>query len=298
MIFSKGNVKGKIYITGKNFTAAQKEYKDKIRHFVEESGYIVSEDIKDAEKVIALLDGMSVDCHTSWDVGVAFGLERPILGIRTDFRTLGNFQDQKIDLMVESACTRFLFIPSCDFEEIRREVSRFVSEVTACTREAVEVVSPSSEKKIIYVAGALFTGEERDYVERVGRIIDSAGARSYLPHRDSKDNAGADTSRARMMRIFNDDWRSAARADAVVALLDGCPLDCGTVWELGLVSTLRKPVFGIRIDERVSNDTIIPERVCSSGFIHSTSGFAPIEEAVHRFIVAEALNHTPVRCCS
>jgi len=286
MLFSR-EIRGKIYITGKDFTIAQKEYKNTIRRFVEELGYIVSEDIKNADKVIALLDGVPVDCRTSWDVGVAFGLGKPILGIRTDFRTLGNFQDQKIDLMVESACTRFIFIPSYNLEGIRIEVGRFVSEVNVCTRVAV---GTSFEKKTIYVAGPLFTGEERDYVERVGRIIDSVGASSYLPHRDSKDNAGTDTSRARMMRIFNDDWQSAARADAVVALLDGCPLDCGTIWELGLVSTLGKPVFGIRIDERGPNDTINPERACSSGFIHSPCGFSQIEEAVRQFVVTKVLN--------
>ena len=48
--------------------------------------------------VVAVLDGVDVDSGTAWEIGYAYSREKPIIGIRTDFRTLS---DGIVNLMVE-----------------------------------------------------------------------------------------------------------------------------------------------------------------------------------------------------
>jgi nucleoside 2-deoxyribosyltransferase len=45
-----------------------------------------------------------------------------------------------------------------------------------------------------------------------------------------------------------------ARADAVLAILDGTDVDSGTAAEIGYAAALHKPVVGLRMDVRVTGD--------------------------------------------
>jgi hypothetical protein len=54
---------------------------------------------------------------------------KPILGPRSDFRIIGNFANQKVDLMSEVACTKILFSPEGDFAVIEKGIADFLREI-------------------------------------------------------------------------------------------------------------------------------------------------------------------------
>lgn len=115
-----------------------------------------------------------------------------------------------------------------------------------------------------YVAGPLFSAQDRWMLERIEKVLSEAGHQTFLPHRDGEDDGasrgpedeGAD---ARRRRIFAADMEGLARADAVVALLDGPDCDAGTAFEMGWAYAERRPIFGLRTDFR----TLGPEGAVS-----------------------------------
>ena len=92
---------------------------------------IFEKDIKSIDKadaVIALLDGVTVDTGTSVEIGYAYARSKPILGVKTDFRVLGNFESQVVDLMIENACSKILFVANGDKDIIRQGIISFIGE--------------------------------------------------------------------------------------------------------------------------------------------------------------------------
>lgn len=57
--------------------------------------------IRSADAVVAVLDGTDVDSGTASEIGYAFALDIPILGIRTDFRRTGENDGCTVNLQVE-----------------------------------------------------------------------------------------------------------------------------------------------------------------------------------------------------
>lgn len=55
--------------------------------------------IQDSDIIAAVVDGTDVDSGTAWEIGYAYALGKPILGLRTDFRTLGI--EGTVNLMIE-----------------------------------------------------------------------------------------------------------------------------------------------------------------------------------------------------
>ena len=49
--------------------------------------------------LVAVLDGADVDSGTAWEIGYACAKGKPVLGLRTDFRTLG--MEGTVNLMIE-----------------------------------------------------------------------------------------------------------------------------------------------------------------------------------------------------
>lgn len=65
------------------------------------------ESIKKSDLLVAVLDGPDVDAGTCVEIGYAYALEKPIIGIRTDFRSS---EDRGVNLMVSNACTRLILL--------------------------------------------------------------------------------------------------------------------------------------------------------------------------------------------
>lgn len=61
----------------------------------------------DTDIVVANLDGTQVDDGTAWEIGFFFrnkSENSKIIGIRTDFRSAGDFSHSVVNLMIECSC--------------------------------------------------------------------------------------------------------------------------------------------------------------------------------------------------
>jgi nucleoside 2-deoxyribosyltransferase len=120
------NKKKKIYLAGPLFTHAELEYNRKIKDLLVKKDFSVflpqedAEDTTDERKrqnqecifkkcvggvdssdiVVAVLDGVDIDSGTAWEIGYAYAKGKPIIGLRTDFRSLSN---GTVNLMIEMA---------------------------------------------------------------------------------------------------------------------------------------------------------------------------------------------------
>lgn len=118
--------KKKIYFAGPLFTHAELEYNRKIKDLLvkkEFSVFLPQEDAEDttderekqsqehifkkcvegvdsSDILVAVLDGIDVDSGTAWEIGYAYSKGKPIIGLRTDFRSLSN---GIVNLMIEMA---------------------------------------------------------------------------------------------------------------------------------------------------------------------------------------------------
>ncbi|MGP8321283.1 MAG: nucleoside 2-deoxyribosyltransferase [Methanosarcinaceae archaeon] len=115
-----------IYLAAPLFSVAEREFNRKLRDQMVKSGFSVflpqedSNDTKDmrhhekqnyifkqnlkaidnSDIIVAVLDGGSdVDSGTAWELGYAFATKKPVIGLKTDFRTLGS--EGTVNLMIE-----------------------------------------------------------------------------------------------------------------------------------------------------------------------------------------------------
>jgi len=61
--------------------------------------------LREADVVVAVLDGPDVDSGTALELGVAWERGIPIVGVRTDFR---ESQDRGVNIIIAGACTALL----------------------------------------------------------------------------------------------------------------------------------------------------------------------------------------------
>ncbi len=59
--------------------------------------------LRDADIVVAVIDGADADSGTSWEMGYAYALGRRIVALRTDFRAVGHHE--RVNLMLEESAT-------------------------------------------------------------------------------------------------------------------------------------------------------------------------------------------------
>jgi nucleoside 2-deoxyribosyltransferase len=57
--------------------------------------------IRDADILIAIIDGADADSGTAWEMGYAAALKKPVIAIRTDFRMAGSHE--RVNLMLEQS---------------------------------------------------------------------------------------------------------------------------------------------------------------------------------------------------
>ncbi len=65
--------------------------------------------IENSSIIVAVIDGTDVDSGTAWEIGYAFARGKPIIGLRTDFRTLGI--EGTVNLMIERSAVLCTSIP-------------------------------------------------------------------------------------------------------------------------------------------------------------------------------------------
>lgn len=112
-----------VYLAAPLFSEAECDFNRKLRDEIISAGFKVFlpqedsnniKDMKDRQKIIfnknlkgiensdilvAVIDGADVDSGTAWEIGFAFAKGKPLLGLRTDFRTLGI--EGRVNLMIE-----------------------------------------------------------------------------------------------------------------------------------------------------------------------------------------------------
>lgn len=112
-----------VYLAAPLFSEAERDFNRKLRDEIKKAGFNVflpqedsnnikeeknrqeiifnknMEAIESSDMVVAVIDGTDVDSGTSWEIGYAFAKGKPVLGLRTDFRTLG--AEGTVNLMIE-----------------------------------------------------------------------------------------------------------------------------------------------------------------------------------------------------
>lgn len=102
----------------------------------------------------------------------------------------------------------------------------------------------------IYFAAPLFSEADFNYnefvVQQIEKILPSVDI--YLPQRN--DSINDKNSHATPIDIVKGDDEQLLNSDILIALLDGSNIDEGVACEIGVFSTLNKPILGLYTDSR------------------------------------------------
>lgn len=107
------------------------------------------------------------------------------------------------------------------------------------------------KKLSCYIAGPLFSEQDRKMLENIARHLEVRNVNVFLPHRDIGDlSISKKAIKSKKIRddIFEGDLRYIRNSDFVLALLDGSDIDSGTAAELGIAFSLKKSIFGLKTD--------------------------------------------------
>jgi len=78
------------------------------------------------DAVLAILDGADADSGTCVELGYAWARNKPVVGIRTDFRVS---EDRGLNLMVSHVCRVLLLRTSDDLESLSREICEALGDI-------------------------------------------------------------------------------------------------------------------------------------------------------------------------
>lgn len=122
-----------VYLAAPLFSEAERDFNRKLGEEIKSAGFKVflpqedSNNIKDEKNrqeiifnknvaaiersdiIAAVIDGTDVDSGTAWEIGYAFAKGKPIIGLRTDFRTLGI--EGTVNLMIERSLVLCASVP-------------------------------------------------------------------------------------------------------------------------------------------------------------------------------------------
>jgi len=115
--------------------------------------------------------------------------------------------------------------------------------------------------KIVYIAGPLFTPSQRNYLEKINKLIKSLGFNTYLPHKDGGLFIRGITKSA---DFFDKDLNALDNCNILIAVLNGNEVDSGTAWEMGFAYFKKIPIIGILEDSRKPNDDLLNVMISNS----------------------------------
>jgi nucleoside 2-deoxyribosyltransferase len=70
-----------------------------------------------ADALVAIMDGPAPDSGTAWEVGYAFGIKKPIVLVRTDFRALAGIAGEYSPMLTQAATAR-IDLPAASTTEV------------------------------------------------------------------------------------------------------------------------------------------------------------------------------------
>lgn len=86
--------------------------------------------VREADAVVAILDGSDVDSGTAVELGYACALGKPVLGIRTDFR---GSEERGVNIMVAFACTSYVLDAKASLEVLAERIVAFCRSLSVRT---------------------------------------------------------------------------------------------------------------------------------------------------------------------
>jgi nucleoside 2-deoxyribosyltransferase len=89
------------------------------------------ETLEEADLVVGVLDGPDVDSGTSFEIGYAYALGIPVIGIRTDYR---QSQDRGLNLMLAQCCDELLRAMSFS-EDLEQLVKDLTGKIVAALKK-------------------------------------------------------------------------------------------------------------------------------------------------------------------
>lgn len=121
-----------VYLAAPLFSEAERDFNRKLRDEIKSAGFkafLPQEDsnnvkgnnrqeiifnknmaaIESSDIIVAVVDGTDADSGTAWEIGYAFAKGKPVIGLRTDFRTLGI--EGRVNLMIERSAILCTSIP-------------------------------------------------------------------------------------------------------------------------------------------------------------------------------------------
>lgn len=107
-----------VWLPQENFPAAVESEEEKEHVFESDLKALKSCDV-----VVAVLDGECIDSGTAFEVGYAYAMKIPVVGIRTDTRVFSG--SEEVNLMLERAVN---LIRTSDFPELLEELLRTLRE--------------------------------------------------------------------------------------------------------------------------------------------------------------------------
>lgn len=85
-------------ILPQDFTPAEKHVGDKLYGALFR---MCVKGIEDADAVLAMIEGDEIDSGTAWEMGYAYARNKPVIGVRTDFRPGA---DHGVNFMLSRSC--------------------------------------------------------------------------------------------------------------------------------------------------------------------------------------------------
>jgi nucleoside 2-deoxyribosyltransferase len=107
----------------------------------------------------------------------------------------------------------------------------------------------------IYLAGPLFTQAEQEFNSTLAHDLVKAGHRVYLPQDKQDQETQKFVGQLRTEGIFKNNHSELRSSDAMIAVCDGPQVDDGTAWEIGCAYALRIPIYGLRTDRRITQQS-------------------------------------------
>jgi len=145
----------RIYLAGPLFTLAERQFNEQLASaiqemvedvdvtipqvetgkmsgspdFVNKAFRFCLESIDKCDAVVAILDGADADSGTCVELGYAHASDKPIIGVRTDFRLS---EDRGLNLMVSNICSRLIVTSSmsANIDDIAREIASHLARIS------------------------------------------------------------------------------------------------------------------------------------------------------------------------
>jgi nucleoside 2-deoxyribosyltransferase len=134
-------------------------------------------------------------------------------------------------------------------------------------------------KKLVYIAGPLYTPAERAQIEKIGEICKAKGFATYLPHKDGGIYPGNGPTK----KFFDSDLKAMNKCNFCIAVLDGFDVDSGTSFEIGYIYAKRKPVIGLLIDIRFPNPEEQINLMIINGVNRITKSYEELGEVISEY---------------